>query len=126
MFASLPIFLCTFQVEIACESEEGDECRDIPQADDADECLLDVIYTYTVDNTGDVDANVILFTRTREGEFMDLMPLLDSTFIAEGGTTVFTETEEIDRCVSQNFFTETQVVVVPNPDLLCADEAFYP
>ena len=91
-----------------------------------EDCLLDVTYTYTVDNTGLVDANIVLFTRERDGAFQDLMPLLDSTFLELGGTTFVQETEEIDRCVAQTFTTNTIVRQLPNPELLCKDTAFYP
>lgn len=117
---------CDVEVEITCESEEGEECMAISQPDDPDDCLLDVTYTYTVDNTGLVDANIVLFTREREGDFADLMPLLDSTFLEIAGTTLVEETEEIDRCVEQTFTTNTVVEQLPNPELLCKDTGFYP
>lgn len=83
-------------------------------------------YSYTVDNTGLVDANIIFFSREREGEIRDLMPLLDTTFIEVGGQTQVQETEEIDRCIAQVFTTNTIVEQRPNPELLCEDTGFYP
>ena len=44
---------CDVEVVIACESEMGDECRELPQADTPDDCLIDITYTYTVTNIGD-------------------------------------------------------------------------
>lgn len=88
--------------------------------------MIDVTYTYTVDNTGLVDANIIQFERVREGEFLDLFPLLETTFIALGDTTIVQETEEIDRCIDQSFTTNTIVRTTPNADLLCKDTGFYP
>ena len=86
------------QVQISCESEEGVECREISdtfnQDPDPDDCLVDVIYTYTVYNTGESDFNIILFTRDRNDEFVDLMPLLGTkVFVEVGGTTFVEETE---------------------------------
>ena len=98
----------------------------ISQPDTTDGCLLDVTYTYTVDNTGLVDANIILFSREREGVFADLVPLLEDTFLEVAGTTNVQETEEIDRCVAQSFTTTTIVRQLPNADLLCRDTGFYP
>jgi hypothetical protein len=117
---------CDVEVTIACESEEGDECRSLPEAPSPDDCLLDVTYTYTVTNIGDVDANIILFERTRNEEMQDLIDLLPSTFLAVEETTMVTETEEIDRCVQQSFATNTIVAQIPNADLLCEDVGFYP
>jgi hypothetical protein len=117
---------CDVSVMIECASEEGDECRSLPQAESPDECLIDITYTYTIDNTGIVDANIILFTRTRNGEFVDLLDSLDSTFLPVGESTSIEETEEIDRCVQQSFATNTIVGQIPNADLLCDDIGFYP
>ena len=88
--------------------------------------MLDITYTYTVENTGLVDANIILFTREREGDFADLMPLLESPFLPIAGTTAVQETEEIDRCVAQSFTTNTIVRQLPNQELLCLDTGYYP
>ena len=117
---------CDVAVTITCESEDGDECRALPQAESPDQCLIDIEYTYTVTNIGVVDANIILFTRTRNGEFRDLIDLLDATFLELGDSTDVTETEEIDRCVQQSFATNTIVAQVPNADLLCDGVGFYP
>jgi hypothetical protein len=117
---------CDVEVAIACESVEGDECRSLPEAPSPDQCLIDITYTYTVTNIGDVDANIILFTRTRNDEFKDLIDLLPSTFLAVAESVNVEETEEIDRCVQQSFATNTVVAQVPNPDLLCEDAGFYP
>ena len=73
-----------------------------------------------------MDANIILFTRTRNGEFRDLIDLLPDTFLAVADDTAVQETEEIDRCVQQSFATNTIVAQIPNADLLCEDVGFYP
>jgi len=114
------------QINIACESDDGDECQSLPQAETPDECIIDITYTYTVTNTGNVDANIILFTRTRNGEFRDLIDLLETTSLLTGDSTQVQETEEIDRCVQQSFATNTVVAQVPNADLLCDAIGFYP
>ena len=98
----------------------------ISQAPSDDFCMLDITYTYFVENTGDVDANIITFQRSRDDTIVDLMPLIDSTFIAVGDTTRAQETQEIDRCVAQTFSTNTIVFAEPNQELLCEDTAFYP
>ena len=117
---------CDVTVRIECESEEGDECRQLPQATNPSECLIDITYTYTVDNTGNVDANIILFERTRNDELVDLMPLLPTTFLEVGDQTSVQETEEIDRCIQQSFATNTIVAQVPPAELLCDNIGFYP
>lgn len=117
---------CDVQVAIGCVSEEGDECRELPQAETPADCLIDITYTYTVTNIGDVDANIILFTRTRNNQFLDLLPLLDDTALTVGESAAVEETEEIDRCVQQSFATNTIVAQLPNEDLLCEDVGSYP
>lgn len=117
---------CDVEVVIGCVSEGGDECRDLPQASTPEECLIDITYTYTVSNIGEVDANIILFTRTRNGEFRDLIGLLPSTFLPVDEDTFVAETEEIDRCIQQSFATNTIVAQIPNADLLCEDVGIYP
>ena len=114
------------EVFIACESEDGDECRSLPQAESPDQCLIEIEYTYTVTNIGAVDANIILFTRTRNGEFKDLIDLLDDRLLESDETTEVSETEEIDRCIQQSFATNTIVAQIPNADLLCDDVGSYP
>jgi hypothetical protein len=117
---------CDVQVVIGCVSEEGDECRQLPQAETPDQCLIDITYTYTVTNIGNVDANIILFTRTRNNQFLDLLPLVDDPSLPVSAQTSVQETEEIDRCVQQSFATNTIVAQLPNADLLCEDMGVYP
>jgi len=115
------------RVSIACASSEGDECRTIPAANNPDECMIDITYTYTVTNIGNVDANIVLFTRTRNGDFKDLLDDLEGpSYLPLGADVTVQETEEIDRCVQQSFATNTVVAQSPNADLLCDDVGFYP
>ena len=119
------------QVEISCVSEEGIECREISDDysnnPDPDACLLDVEYTYTVTNTGDIDFNIIVFNRERNDEFVDLLPMLGTNvFVEVGGTTAVQESEQIDRCLDQTFTTTTLVTKLPPADMLCLDTSYYP
>jgi hypothetical protein len=120
---------CDVEINIACMSVTGIECRALPQipADTPpDECLVDVVYTYTIENTGNIDANIIELTRTRNDMFVDLIGQLNATFLTINGTTTVIEVEEISLCVAQQFTTNTIVKQIPNADLLCDDIGFYP
>jgi hypothetical protein len=114
------------QATIECVSEEGEECRQISDAPTMDDCLLDVTYTYTVENIGIADFNILIFNRTRNNETMNLVPLLDDTFLAIGDTTAVQETEEIDRCVAQSFSTKIDVKMVPTAESICQNVDTYP
>ena len=114
-------------ISIDCVSEEGDDCEAIQTVNDGNgECLIDITYTYTITNTGFADTEFVSLTRERNGETVDLLPLLDSTLLTVGESTFVTETEEIDRCVTQNFDTTTQVIQSPSLDSLCQDNALFP
>mmetsp|Transcript_14022 Transcript_14022/g.30460 ORF Transcript_14022/g.30460 Transcript_14022/m.30460 type:complete len:319 (-) Transcript_14022:125-1081(-) len=116
---------CEVAVEISCISNDGDECKEIPPPDTVEECLVDVRYSYKVDNIGDVDANIITFERTRNEIYRDLMPLLASTFLEVGGSTSVQEIDGIDICSGDTYSTKVLVQQVPNADLLCEDVGFY-
>jgi hypothetical protein len=118
-------------VGIACESVEGVECRSISEDflsdPDRDACSLNVVYTYTITNIGQSDFNVIVFTRTRNDIFVDLMPLLGTDVLVETGEAVSVqESEIINRCVDQTFSTSVEVTKLPPAALLCQDVVYYP
>lgn len=107
------------------------ECREISptfnQDPDEDDCAVDVIYTYTVFNIGESDFNVIVFERTRNDEYLDLLPLLyTAVFVPVGGSAAVQESEQIDRCIDQTFSTSTLVTKLPPADTVCQDRAYYP
>ena len=114
-------------IAISCVSEEGVECVAIQTENDGSgDCLIDVTYTYTITNTGFADTEFVVLNRVRNGETVDLLPLLTSNLLAVGESTMVTETEEIDRCVTQDFTTTTQVIQSPALDNLCRDTALFP
>ena len=113
-------------ISVDCVSEEGDDCAAIREVGTDGECLIDITYTYTITNTGFADTEFVVLNRVRNGETVDLLPLLDSNVLAVGESTSVTETEEIDRCVTQDFTTSTQVIQSPSLDNLCEDTASFP
>lgn len=117
---------CDVSVSIACVSEEGNECRSLPQATSPDQCFLNITYTYTVTNTGNVPANIIQFQRIRNDNYKNLLPLLNTTFLPVGASTAVNETEQINRCVQQSFATNVIVGQVPPAQLLCKAVGYYP
>jgi hypothetical protein len=112
-------------VNISCQGEDGGDCQSISQPETAEECQEDVLYTYSVLNTGEVDANIITLERTRNGDNLDLLSLLDGTSLAPGLTKSLEETDNIDLCSGDKYLTRLLVRQVPNDDLLCASTATY-
>ena len=95
---------------------------------DQQDCLVNVTYTYTVQNVAELSFNIWTFNRTRSGETIDLMPLLGDNYRVEiGGSTSVQEIEEINRCETLPSF-ETNVTVRKEPpfDTLCLDTYYYP
>ena len=112
-------------VTISCQEEGGGDCQSISRPKTTDECQEDVVYTYNVANTGEVDANIITLERTRNGESLDLLTFLDGTSLAPGVTTSVGEMDEIDNCSGDTYSTQLLVQQVPNDDLLCESTAVY-
>ena len=111
-------------IAITCVSEEGVDCAAI--VGDVESCLIDITYTYTITNTGFADTSFNLLSRERNGETVDLLPLLDDPNLAVGASTTVQETEEIDSCVAQDYTTTTQVIQAPSIENLCGDTVFFP
>jgi len=112
-------------VNISCLQENGGDCHSISQPETTEGCQEDVLYTYRVVNTGEVDANIITLERTRNDEAQDLLPLLDGTSLAAGVMTSVEETDGIDICSGDVYSTHLLVQQVPNDDLLCESTATY-
>ena len=112
-------------VTISCQEEGGEDCQSISRPKTTDECQEDVVYTYNVANTGEVDANIITLERTRNGESLDLLTFLDGTSLAPGVTTSVGEMDEIDACSGDTYSTRLLIQQVPNDDLLCGSTAIY-
>lgn len=112
-------------VTISCQEEGGGDCQAISQPKTTDECQEDVVYTYSVANTGEVDANIITLERSRNDESLDLLSFLDGTSLAPGVTTSVGEMDEIDACSGDTYSTQLLVQQVPNDDLLCGSTAIY-
>ena len=123
LFTGPPIAVA---IQITCVSEDGVECAAIQEQTDPNNCLIDVTYTYTITNTGQADTSFVTLNRIRNGETVDLLPLLDGPNLMVGESTVVTETEEIDQCITQDFTTTTQVVQSPLLDNLCGDTVLFP
>lgn len=112
-------------VTISCQEEGGGDCQSISQPKTTDECQEEVVYTYNVANTGEVDANIITLERTRNGESLDLLSFLDGTSLAPGVATSVGEMDEIDNCSGDTYSTQLLVQQVPNNVLLCESTAVY-
>ena len=102
----------------------------VSQTDDAD-CLVNVTYTYAVENTGALDFYIWQFLRTRNGVTNDLIPLFgDDTFVTMGDTKSVQETEELNRCTSaldeSTFKTNTTVRREPLYEDLCLNTYYFP
>jgi hypothetical protein len=123
VFSAPPIDV---DIVISCVSEDGRECATIGVTTDPDLCLIDVTYTYTITNTGFADTQFQSFSRTRNGETVDLIVLVDDPLLPIGASTSFQETEEIDTCIEQDFTTTTRVIQAPSDEILCSDEGTYP
>jgi hypothetical protein len=92
---------------------------------DAQDCIMEVTYTFEAENTGSVPIEVTSFDRTRSGEQVDLLTELESTDIAPGESVSASETESIDTCVGSEYFTTLDMVAVSPDGLECPDEADY-
>jgi hypothetical protein len=123
LFTGPPI---SVDISITCVSEDGQDCASIGVTGESDECPLDLTYTYTITNTGLADTQFQAFSRTRDGETEDLLPLIDDTLLPIGATTTFQETQEIDSCVAQDFTTTTSVIQAPSTEFLCSGTISYP
>lgn len=112
-------------VTISCQEEGGGDCQSIAQPKTTDECREEVVYTYSLVNAGEVDANIITLERTRNDESIDLLSFLDGTSLAPGVTTSVGEMDLIDVCSGDTYSTQLLVQQVPNDDLLCGSTANY-
>jgi len=119
------------QVAIACITIEGEDCSEITPlvASNPDECLVDATYTYTLENTGPTGFDIMWLTRTRNGEAVDLMPMMEgkNTFLAPGESTSVKESDTINRCLDDAESTKTTTVeLLPPVSLLCTNRYVYP
>jgi hypothetical protein len=72
------------------------------------DCLAATTYTYTIDNTGDVDMEITLFERTRNGVTEDLTFLVieqigNPPVLAPGQSVVFTEEDVIGKLAARYY-----------------------
>lgn len=85
------------------------------------DCISTVTYTYTVENDGSVDIEVVKFEREREGEIADLLRE-DMALLLPGEFLVTAETESIDVCVDASVCTS---VTMDDATGSCGDTAEY-
>ena len=96
------------------------------EACDESDCMVEVMYEYTVVNTGGVDATVEKFEREREGDILDLLDGLPTTVVAPGSTTSASETEVVNYCLDAVYYTVVSVEAVPESGgLICPATADY-
>ena len=76
------------------------------------ECIIDVTYTYTASNVGEAPINITSMTRTRDGETVDLIDLVDPKELDIGQSTIVEETDQVDYCVES--VITTSVVISSN------------
>jgi hypothetical protein len=94
------------------------------EACDDQDCIVDITYSYLVENVGAVEMIVTEFFRERDGERLDLLGGLDPT-VAVGGTSTATETESVDTCVSADHYTTVKVMAEPPGGVGCSATADY-
>jgi hypothetical protein len=115
------------QTTITCLSDEGEACEDISLTPEVPgDCLINVTYSYAIEDVGREGFIIWSVNRTRAGETEELFDLLPFYTLEKGDVLTFNETEEIDRCVYNNFTTELDVQKHPQFENLCRYTTFYP
>ena len=76
----------------------------------------------------EINFNIYIFNRTRDGDNVDLMPLIgEDNRVEIGGSKTIQETEEINGCGPlPSFETNTTIRKDPPFDTLCLDTYYYP
>ena len=123
LFTGPPI---SVDISITCVAEDGRECSALGVTTDPELCLLDLTYTYTITNDGLANTEFVAFSRTRNGETVDLLPLVSDPILPIGATISFQETEEINTCIERDFTTTTTVSQAPSADFTCREIVNYP
>lgn len=94
---------------------------------DAD-CMVEVTYSYNVENAGSVPVLVRKFERSQNGQVEDFLGDLRLPQIAPGGTESVKELRDIDTCVGEEYFVFLEVITIPPSGTECPAQAdfFFP
>mmetsp|Transcript_13324 Transcript_13324/g.28270 ORF Transcript_13324/g.28270 Transcript_13324/m.28270 type:complete len:386 (-) Transcript_13324:2053-3210(-) len=88
-------------------------------------CFVDATYSYAIANTGSVnDADIIEFTRTSNGEEIDLLAELGmSLSVAPGEILEVSTASQFDMTIRQEYSTFVEVTATTTPGGQCADSS---
>jgi hypothetical protein len=95
------------------------------EACDELDCHLNVSYSYSVENVGNVAVSVNSLDRTRNDNTQVLLPILGPRLIAPGSTVVASESETINLCSNQVYSTTINAEAVPPTASACLASASF-
>lgn len=81
---------------------------EVDRCDDQD-CIVLVVYTYTVTNVGSLPLEITSMLRERDGQTSDLTDQVDPTDVDAGGDTAVKEADTVDYCLASVITTDVQV-----------------
>jgi hypothetical protein len=90
--------------------------------DQTQDCITQVIYSYILSNTGEIDMDITLLERTRNNITSNLLGSIPDPELSPGDTTTVIEFEQLDLCVDGAYVTRVRVEADPPDGFPCFDE----
>ena len=92
------------------------------------DCVVEVTYSYIVENEGSVPVLVRKFERSQNGQVEDFLGDLRLPQIAPGGTESVQELRDINTCVGEEYFVVLEIITIPPSGIECPAQAdfFFP
>jgi len=120
--------LCEVEVGIECTAVVDGvayECRQIPKPEEAEDCVVSAVYTYTVSNVGPTTETITSLTVTQDGVSSDLIDGLNGTVLDPSSIAEVSVGWQVDLCSGDTFTTNADVVATSPADKTCESTDAY-
>jgi hypothetical protein len=90
------------------------------------ECIVPVVYTYTLENIGSTDMDITVLERTRNGVIVDLTDqVTDRNPLSPGDTASTSDNEDLNVCIDGIYLTTVRAEADPPNGVPCTDEVAF-
>jgi len=118
---------CFVEVDITCVAEDGTECKDLvpPRVPTPEDCIVNVCYTISIDNTGEVCMDITVADLDVNGDVSSVLDLVPVNPLCPEESTSFETCGDIDICTGGEFCAVINVEANPPNGEMCQDDGEY-